>query len=56
MINHTGEMTIMNINSRRREQNLTKMMRIDHADNRVGDTSDLLDLPQEMGLARRGSF
>ena len=25
-------------------------------DNRVGDTSDLLDLPQEMGLARRGSF
>ena len=24
-------------------------------DNRVGDTSDLLDLPQEMGLARRGS-
>ena len=23
MINHTGEMTIMNINSRRREQNLT---------------------------------
>ena len=25
-------------------------------DNRVGDTSDLLDLPQEMGLRRRGSF
>ena len=25
-------------------------------DNRVGDTSDLLDLPQEMGLGRRGSF
>ena len=25
-------------------------------DNRVGDTSDLLALPQEMGLARRGSF
>ena len=25
-------------------------------DNRVGDTSDLLDLPQEVGLARRGSF
>jgi len=24
-------------------------------DNRVGDTSDLLDLPQEMGLPRRGS-
>ena len=24
-------------------------------DNRVGDTSDLLDLPQEMGLRRRGS-
>jgi len=25
-------------------------------DNRVGDTSDLLDLPQEVGLGRRGSF
>ena len=25
-------------------------------DNRVGDTSDLLDLQQEMGLRRRGSF
>ena len=24
-------------------------------DNRVGDTSDLPDLPQDMGLARRGS-
>ena len=25
-------------------------------DNRVGDTSDLLALPQEVGLGRRGSF
>ena len=25
-------------------------------DNRAGDTSNLLDLPQEIGLARRGSF
>ena len=24
-------------------------------DNSVGDTSDLLELPQDMGLARRGS-